>query len=482
MAAVRVAEAGARCGWTRGGKMRLLRFSFLMLPAVLFLALGCGDDLTIPGIDVGFVDPGSGDPGLPGDPGGLTDFGFPPDPGVPIDPGVAEDPGAPSDSGVPTDSGVDTPTDPGALPDPGTDTPTDPGPTDVPPADTGSTDAVEIPCDENDDCDGVFPDLSECRKAVCDPVARKCVTEDLVNQTPCGLYNLCILNGKCLDGVCVGGAPDCIDDNPCTTDSCDPTTGCVHTLMDEGAECDDGLPCTINDRCLYGQEEGDVYCEGETNCPTDDPCMLGSCDPDSRECEFEFRGENTPCDDGDGCTVNDRCVWEEKGCIGEPRACPTGNPCTVSVCVDGECGAPVSVADGTTCATDVCKTGMTCLTGICQGGTLISCDDGNVCTDDFCAAGEGCRFVVDTTNACDDGNKCTHTDLCTGATTCAGTPYSCTTLNPSCDGNGGCNCRGDFCDVRSNYCSKILGCRCTTNPKGEDPCPKGTQCTMLGCQ
>jgi hypothetical protein len=38
----------------------------------------------------------------------------------------------------------------------------------------------------------------------------------------------------------------CDDGNPCTTEGCDPATGCTHTLRNgsDVPECDDGDPCT----------------------------------------------------------------------------------------------------------------------------------------------------------------------------------------------------------------------------------------------
>src|SRR5262249_18759308 len=55
--------------------------------------------------------------------------------------------------------------------------------------------------------------------------------------------NACTTNDTCSGGVCVGGAaPNCDDGNPCTDDSCNPATGCVHT--NNTAPCDDGNACT----------------------------------------------------------------------------------------------------------------------------------------------------------------------------------------------------------------------------------------------
>jgi hypothetical protein len=50
-------------------------------------------------------------------------------------------------------------------------------------------------------------------------------------------------------GGCVHTAIVCDDFNPCTIDTCDPTTGCVYTKREEGERCTDMFQCTSNDRC-----------------------------------------------------------------------------------------------------------------------------------------------------------------------------------------------------------------------------------------
>jgi hypothetical protein len=89
--------------------------------------------------------------------------------------------------------------------------------------------------------------------------------------TPCGEAEACTHQGTCQNGSCVPGEPivctpsdschvagvcdpatgqcsnppiDCGDGNACTTDSCDPTRGCVHQSV--ARNCDDGNPCTVD--------------------------------------------------------------------------------------------------------------------------------------------------------------------------------------------------------------------------------------------
>jgi hypothetical protein len=52
-------------------------------------------------------------------------------------------------------------------------------------------------------------------------------------------------------------ADGCDDTNPCTDDACDPSAGCQHVA--NTAACDDGVACTLGDRCSGGQ------CQAGTN-------------------------------------------------------------------------------------------------------------------------------------------------------------------------------------------------------------------------
>jgi hypothetical protein len=65
----------------------------------------------------------------------------------------------------------------------------------------------------------------------------------------------------------------CDDNNPCTDDSCNPASGCVHD--NNAAPCDDGNACTSNDTCGGGM----CHSGGPTNCDDADCCTIDACDP-----------------------------------------------------------------------------------------------------------------------------------------------------------------------------------------------------------
>jgi hypothetical protein len=74
----------------------------------------------------------------------------------------------------------------------------------------------------------------------------------------------------------------CDDDNPCTDDDCSASEGCLH--FNNSDACNDGLPCTTKDRCVSGA------CQGldPRNCVDLDPCTVDSCEPSSGICLHSF--------------------------------------------------------------------------------------------------------------------------------------------------------------------------------------------------
>jgi hypothetical protein len=236
------------------------------------------------------------------------------------------------------------------------------------------------PCDVVEACLGEGPDCPSDRKAP--------------DDTSCSDGDACNGAETCESGTCTPGtALECDDRNPCTADSCDAGTGCVHTRLDdcipcgEGVGCDDGNPCT-DDACVAGAcrhvnddanpcEDGNV-CNGAEacsagrcsagvalECSDGNVCTIDSCD--AREgCRHQAVPDGAPCDDGDACTRTDSC--QAATCTGaDPVVCTAPDPCTDAGSCDpvaGTCAAPTARADGTTCddgnpttSTDVCQAG-----------------------------------------------------------------------------------------------------------------------------
>ncbi len=119
----------------------------------------------------------------------------------------------------------------------------------------------------------------------------------------CDDSNPCTMNDACSDGgVCVGTAYTCDDSNICTADQClgDGTCSFPHNT----AGCDDGDPCTVNDRCV------NAVCGGEAlDCSwMDNQCALGICNPATGSCMAQPLPDGTPCEDNDPCTGDEICT------------------------------------------------------------------------------------------------------------------------------------------------------------------------------
>jgi hypothetical protein len=90
----------------------------------------------------------------------------------------------------------------------------------------------------------------------------------------------------------------CNDNNPCTDDSCNPTTGCVGTPNDSNT-CNDGNACTT-DACVNGSCVGTP--SGSGCCDDGNPCTDDTYDPGAG-CVNTLRDADGDgvCDDSDNC-------------------------------------------------------------------------------------------------------------------------------------------------------------------------------------
>lgn len=140
--------------------------------------------------------------------------------------------------------------------------------------------------------------------------------------------------------------------------------------------CDDGDACTVDDRC-----DGSGVCRPGAPAVCHGRCLTGTCDA-GRGCVP--KPATTSCDDGDACTTADHCSGETDACVGgAPRECR-------GACLGGTCDR---------------RTGCT------PKPADAACEDGDPCTaGDHCS---GDRDVcVPGSAACDDADPCTENDLC----------------------------------------------------------------------
>jgi hypothetical protein len=171
-------------------------------------------------------------------------------------------------------------------------------------------------------------DTNSCTADSCDEAANRCVHDPAPLQgSGCddGLY--CTVGDACHDGTCAGAARNCADTNLCTTDACDePGQRCVHTPIQEGGSCDDGLFCTVNEICTAG------VCAGmPRDCTDTSACTADSCDETGHRCINDPAPfEGTACSDGNACTEGDHC--SAGNCVAAPLDCNDNIPCTVDTC------------------------------------------------------------------------------------------------------------------------------------------------------
>ncbi len=255
----------------------------------------------------------------------------------------------------------------------------------------------------------------------------------------------CVLDSDCDDAdacngeeVCSAGTCQpgtlliCDDENACTIDSCDPGSGCLSS--DDTASCDDGNVCT-DDSCDPGagciRTNNTAGCGDDNACNGDEICSAGSCQA----------GTPPVCDDGNACT-DDSCD-PGSGCL---------NTDNTASCGEG----------------DACTGDAFCSAGVCQPGTLLTCDDGNVCTDDSCDPDSGC-LNTDNTASCGDGDACNGDEVCSASICHLGAPLIC---------NDGNICTDDGCDPGS-------GCFNTDNTAGcgdGNACNGDEVCAARSCQ
>ena len=244
-----------------------------------------------------------------------------------------------------------------------------------------------------------------CTEAICD-AAVGCTLRPKLDGAGCEDGNACTVDDACRSGACVGTVLRCDDGEVCTDDTCDPIGGCVHAS--NTVPCDDGDACTAGDVC------GGGVCSGVSlRCDDDNRCTDDTCDP-AKGC---VHASNTlPCDDRNPCTGPDTCAGGT--CGGALLGCDDGNGCTDDACNPARgcvhTNNAASCNDGNAC------TGPdSCAGGMCSGAPR-RCDDGNGCTDDACNPARGCVHTGNTL-PCDDADRGTMRDACDGAGSCHGT-------------------------------------------------------------
>ena len=276
-------------------------------------------------------------------------------------------------------------------------------------------------CDDDDACNGVETcetgtcvagtppvcpdDNNPCTVEACDSVAG-CGSSPVANNTPCPNSTVCDGDETCQSGVCSAGTPlSCFDLKPCTTDDCNPLTGC--TFVDT---CEFGYTCTTQGCFETGSElcsDGiDNDMNGLTDCEDMDIC--GDWDTAGVLRVFSTGGQSSArTDDGYQMDVYlpmpkiDQITGEE---IPQQWEWTT-------LCLDVDEGPlRVVVVGGDVACAQTCQIGAQCWRGQCHGTCTQTCgvdDEGQTQFCLFVAGAPACVSPTPTEAWDEDGNTFT---------------------------------------------------------------------------
>src|SRR5439155_1263172 len=195
-------------------------------------------------------------------------------------------------------------------------------------------------------------DGNACTADRCDPQLDKCVSAAVPDGASCSDGDACDGKDTCEQGLCAAGTPlVCNDNNPCTAQLSDQASGCSETPVPDGASCSDGNVCSGDETCQPGT------CPPGTPlvCNDNNPCTSDSCDPVSG-CKATPLPDGASCSDGRFCDGAETC--HAGACAPGPApSCDDGNACTADRC-DLQLDKCVSAAvpDGASCSDgDACN-------------------------------------------------------------------------------------------------------------------------------
>ncbi len=180
---------------------------------------------------------------------------------------------------------------------------------------------------------------------------------------------------------------------------------CVYPNAPEGSQCDDGDACTLSDTCSQGQcAPGPALV-----CPAPASCRQpGVCQPDTGACTYDQSPDGAACDDGAFCTVDDVCAAGT--CAGQPRVCED-RTCLRGSCDEAEDRCRLLPEPiGTECgATARCDQGVRHEADACDGAG--KCQPGD---QQSCAPYSGCESALVCARSCQGDADCAPDYQCLG--------------------------------------------------------------------
>ena len=364
------------------------------------------------------------------------------------------------------------------------------------------------------------------------------VVDDLedgpIGQGPCASSEDCPFGMQCIDGLCIEGPANFVEDSGCVDDDdcpdgweCAESTGiCIDAAREivfRSADlglCVDGEQRKCGSKvgeCRYGWEtcvdsewsgecvggvgpiaelcngldddcdgivpsdevdmdnDGVMLCDGDCDDsdPTVAPIMTEICDGIDNDCDTLI-DENTDslCDDGLFCNGAETCTAGACASGAPPVCTDLDGACVIGACdeTSDSCSAAAR-PDGTACTdTDLCTTGDTCQSGICTGGSPVDCS----------AASNACNTGAcsPTTGRCEpvpvvDGTPCDDSVFCTAADACLAGVCSGGGTTDCSAVTGGDTCYDGICNLPMDQCVAVDNGTC-------DTCEDGTPTANAG--
>lgn len=166
---------------------------------------------------------------------------------------------------------------------------------------------------------------AQCRNARFVLESRQCEESLSEDGAGCAPTDLCLENGVCKAGECLGTPRSCSDGNACTQDACSSEVGCIH--VDVSSQCPKSMnPCVITScdpmaGCGMKGANDETIC-GSVDCVTAHLCSAGSCmatpTPEGFLCL-----PATPCQGEGRCTMGE-CVRPDAGVMTPAWTVPLG--------------------------------------------------------------------------------------------------------------------------------------------------------------
>ena len=287
----------------------------------------------------------------------------------------------------------------------------------------------------------------------------------------------------------------CNDSNACTTDTCNPLTGCIYTPVSDGTFCGDAeTECTNQDTCVSGACQDNGFKAPGTTCGSgsDTDCDNPDTCNGSGACQSNNETNGTSCGDaGTECTNQDTCMsgaCQDNGFKAPGTTCGSGS--------DTECDNPDTCNGSGSCQINneanghfcgdpgtECTNQDTCQGGACQdngyqpsGHACGSSADTECDNPDTCNGSGSCQLNNESDgHLCGDaGTECTNQDTCqSGACqdngyqapgTACGSSADTECDNPDmCDGGGACQSNheadGHVCGDAGTECTNQDTCQ-----------------------